>query len=317
MGTLFSLLCAVLLAQTAPAPPGPQLTRIQEYLSLSDTQIETLLANMRTQTEERAARARRLDELRLALRAEMAREDAEAVTLGTLASQGEEVCREDRRSWARVTERARTLLTVAQRARLDELEADRRLAAAVQEAQSLALLDGNPATVIPGGTPMLPGCREAEAQVLLLPGGTPTFAAKQYLNLSDAQYRVLSDNLLRYVNALSPTDALLSDLSRSITQELVRPDLDPPALGRLYAELAAACRGADSYYRELRRAAESILNDPQKTRLATLAASRDRAPVVAEAQRLGLLTGAAAGGTSFLVGGIGRFPFLQPVCPIP
>ncbi|MBL8213100.1 MAG: hypothetical protein JNK87_20455 [Bryobacterales bacterium] len=313
MITLLSWVCLALLAQTAPAP---QFARIQEYLSLSEAQIETLIANVRTQAEERAARARRMEELMVALRVEMAREEAESVTLGGLAVQREEVCREDRSSWVRVTEWARAELTATQRTRLDELESARRLNAAVQEAQSLALLDGHPATVILGGIPMLPGCMERETQVLV-PGNTPTFAAKQYLNLSDAQYRVLSENIQNYMITMAPTQGALNDLSRSITLEIVRQDLDQAALGRLYAQLGGVCRSAESYYRELRRAAESILNEPQKTKLATLAASRDSAPTVGEAQRLGLVIGSAVGASSFLVAGIGMFPFLQPVCPIP
>ncbi len=323
MGTLLLLLSSVLMAQTVPVP-GPRVARIQEYLSLSDAQIETLIANVRTQATERSAQARRVDELRQALQQEAARENADAVTMGNLAAEREAVCREDRRDQAAVTERALAVLTAAQRTRLQSLEEARRLDSVMQEAQTLGLLDAGNIPVNAVVTPSLPGCLIPSAGGLSFRVGTPfgpTFAAKQYLNLSDAQYRVLSDNARRYSSTVSPLQTQMGALTQSIALETTREQLDPATLGALYAELAAICQAQHGQYRELRRSAESTLDDAQKRRLTTLQTAQSLSPAINEAQALALfpIVSERAGTfvTATLVGQIDFPLFIPASCPIP
>lgn len=292
MSTLFLLVIAAAYAQTAPAPGVPPLTRIRDYLSLTDAQVESLIANLRQESALRAERARRVTQLQQALQEEAARQRADPGTLGSLAVERETVCRSDRQQQTAVTERAVALLTAAQRTRLQTLDEARKLDLVMVEAQSLALLDSGPLPSSLSVPQPLPGC--ASSYFGALPGNfvyfsngpsypLPTFAAKQYLNLTDAQYRVLSDNALRYANAQSGVQTSSNELYGRIAAQTAREQLDPAALGALYAELASLCQAELTYYRELRRSAESILDDTQKRRLAIVQSAQSLAPVIGEA----------------------------------
>jgi len=114
-------------------------------------------------------------------------------------------------------------------------------------------------------------------------------ALKSYLNLQDAQIQALQQLRQQKIQATQALFAELASKQQSLREQLDRGSTDAAALGKLLLEAESVrkrlIQTRDSYHNQ----ALNVLTAEQKNKLASLEQARKLAPVIWQAQALGLL----------------------------
>jgi hypothetical protein len=140
-----------------------------------------------------------------------------------------------------------------------------------------------------------------------------------YLGLTDAQSAAIRQNNNDYNTFSFAQQHLIQNAQFEIATETAKDQLDPLAIGTLYAGIENACRDLRDKAAAAQQQNISVLTDAQKVKLNLLNDAMKLAPTISEAQSLNLL-GPANLATlnftgSFLLGVVG-FPQVSG-CPSP
>src|SRR5262245_4252312 len=151
----------------------------------------------------------------------------------------------------------------------------------------------------------------ASSQTTTLPPPQQALSqVRQFLGLTDSQVSAILQNNSDFNTFYSQQQRQIQNAQSQIAVETAKEQLDPMALGTLYAGIESAClelrdRAASSQKQNI-----SILTDAQKARLNTLNDAMKLFPTISEAQSANLLgssTGLApsvfAGFTFGVIGG--------------
>lgn len=140
---LITILGLPLWAQMTPPVPevAAPLTELREYLSLSEAQLNAMLAINREFNLLLAQREQRLRQVDQEIAEETRKESLDPQALGIRYAESEAICRELRAQYADVHRRHRASLTPGQSARLRTLEEAQRLMPAISQAQQLNIWD--------------------------------------------------------------------------------------------------------------------------------------------------------------------------------
>ncbi len=122
------------------------------------------------------------------------------------------------------------------------------------------------------------------------------------LNSIQAQYQLLVQNKLGRVN----------QVNQEIDQETARPSLDATALGVRYLELEVICREMQRAAAGISTSSLAVLTDPQKIKLKQLEDTAKLAPIISQAQSLGLLPGVGLGSARWFDTSGFQIAFPQP-----
>ena len=114
-------------------------------------------------------------------------------------------------------------------------------------------------------------------------------ALKNYLNLQDSQIQSLQQLRQQEMQALRPLATELAARYRSLREQLDRGSTDAAALGKLLLEAEAVRKRLIQTRDSYRNQALNVLTAEQKNKLASLEQARKLAPVIWQAQALGLL----------------------------
>lgn len=121
------------------------------------------------------------------------------------------------------------------------------------------------------------------------PAPPPLDALKNYLNLQDSQIQALQQLRQQEMQAIRPLATELAAKHQSLRDQLDRGSTDAAALGKLLLEAESVrkrlIQTRDSYHNQ----ALNVLTAEQKNKLASLEQARKLAPVIWQAQALGLL----------------------------
>lgn len=154
-------LAAAVMAQApppGPQPPQPPVTELKAYLSLTDTQVQGLLA---VQTQKHAAVQQIVQEIQTkekSLREKLTAGSTDALALGTLLVEIQNLRKRVQAADTQFRDQALAVLTADQKTKLKALEDASKLHAQIQQAAMLDLLTlpQPPAGAGPGG-PGVPG----------------------------------------------------------------------------------------------------------------------------------------------------------------
>jgi hypothetical protein len=150
---------------------------------------------------------------------------------------------------------------------------------------------------------------------------TPTFPQRslsqvqQFLSLTDDQVRAILQNNSDYDTFSFQQQQQIQQARFQIAMETAKDQLDPMALGIMYAGIETSCRGLRDKLAATQRQNFSVLTDAQKVKLNMLNDAIKLAPTISEAQSANLLGSSGSIPFSFttvgnsIIGGFsGGFP---------
>lgn len=126
-------------AQTAIILPQP-LAQVRVYLDLSDTQVQSILQNNNTYNQFSQEKQARLRQVQVDIAAQTAASPLDPMALGQSYAEVETICRQLRERATEVQKNNATLLTDAQRAKLQTLQDALKLLPVISEARSGGLM---------------------------------------------------------------------------------------------------------------------------------------------------------------------------------
>jgi hypothetical protein len=172
----------------------------------------------------------------------------------------------------------------------------------------------------------------AWSQPTPLPPQQPLSQVKQFLGLTDAQVTTILQNNNELTRFSFEQQRQIQNAQFQIAVETSKDQLDPMAIGTLYAGIESACRDLREKAATSQKQNISILTDAQKTKLNMLSDAIKLAPIISEAQSgnllgsqnfptfafTGIFSGTIPGVTGFsdFLLGVARFPLL-PGCASP
>jgi hypothetical protein len=116
------------------------LPRLQQYLALTDTQVQAILRNNQAYNAVISEKQLRIAQVDLEIQQERRKENIDAMAIGLRVAEIESHCRFLKGEAEATYRRNREVLTDAQRTRLAALEEAAKLIPVIQEAQSGAML---------------------------------------------------------------------------------------------------------------------------------------------------------------------------------
>lgn len=124
-------------AQTVPNPWFYQpLGQVQQYLQLTDAQLQTILTNNGEYNQLAAAKQTRISQLQSEIATETAKEALDPMALGVRYAEIETVCRELKDQASTYQQKNTAILTDPQKAKLQALQDAMKLAPVISDAQS-------------------------------------------------------------------------------------------------------------------------------------------------------------------------------------
>lgn len=140
-------------------PPGagarqrgtPPLTEIKAYLSLSDTQVSSIMTSNKAAREANRPIAEQMRSKSKALKDAMAAGNNDANAVGAAMLEIQALRKQMEANHTKAHDQALSFLSAEQKAKLDTLAASKDLRREAREAQMLNLLDGPPAGRRPHG----------------------------------------------------------------------------------------------------------------------------------------------------------------------
>ena len=136
----------------------------------------------------------------------------------------------------------------------------------------------------------------------------PLSPVQQYLGLTGAQVAAIRQNNNDYNTFSFAQQRLIQNAQFEIATETAKDQLDPLAIGTLYAGIENACRDLRDKAAIAQQQNVSILTDAQKVKLNLLIDAMKLGPTIADAQSLNLLGSPSAAYSfngSFLFGVLG------------
>ena len=130
-------------AQPNIPAPGPYST-IKEFLSLNDSQYQTLLSNNAVNSDTLSNKQTQIFQLQLEIRAETGKPTPDPMALGIRYLQIENLCRDISRQSSAIVKMKTDMLTDAQKAKLKTLDDAAKLAPVISLAQNANLLPPSP-----------------------------------------------------------------------------------------------------------------------------------------------------------------------------
>jgi hypothetical protein len=128
-------------SQITPLPPPSQpFSQLQQYLGLTDSQVNTILLNNNDYNNFMFDQERLIQNAQIEIAAQTAKDQLDALTVGTLYVGIENACRDLRDRAAATQTQNISILTDAQKAKLNMLNEALKLAPIISEAQSRNLL---------------------------------------------------------------------------------------------------------------------------------------------------------------------------------
>lgn len=138
----------------------------------------------------------------------------------------------------------------------------------------------------------------------------PLSPVQQYLGLTDAQVAAIRQNNNDYNTFSFAQQRLIQNAQHEIATETAKDQLDPLAIGTLYAGIENACRDLRDKAAAAQQQNVAILTDAQKVKLNLLNDALKLAPTIADAQSWNLLgsPGPQFGINLLIAGGVLGFP---------
>jgi len=140
----------------------------------------------------------------------------------------------------------------------------------------------------------------------LPPPQQPLSQVKQFLGLTDAQVTAILQNNNELSRFSFEQQRQIQNAQIQISVETAKDQIDPMALGTLYAGIESACRDLRDKAANSQKQNVSVLTDAQKVKLNMLNDAIKVAPIISEAQSWNLLSSPISspfGFSSFLLGG--------------
>ncbi|HYZ86827.1 MAG TPA: hypothetical protein VE621_20595 [Bryobacteraceae bacterium] len=135
------LLCIFALTTAAQTNPWfNYIPALREYLTLTDAQVDGILANNATYNREVQERQTRITQVQTEIASETKKENIDPLALGMRYAEIESHCRFLSSEAERTMQRNREVLTDAQRARLAALEEAKKLLPAISEGEAAGLM---------------------------------------------------------------------------------------------------------------------------------------------------------------------------------
>lgn len=141
----------------------------------------------------------------------------------------------------------------------------------------------------------------------------PLLELKQFLELTDAQYAQIFQNIEQHQRTLASYQQRVLELRRDIAIETAREHPSSTELGTRYVEVEINCRLMNEEGEKLRTRNQALLTAPQRTKLQVLLDAIKLMPVVAQAQQASLLNAETLGGNFVPTT---RLPVVSPESPI-
>src|SRR5260370_13056228 len=166
---LFLCPALVALSQTTTLPlPQQSLSQVRQFLGLTDGQVNSILKNNNDYNTFSFQQQRQIQNAQSQIAVEIAKDQIDPMAVGTLYAGIESACRDLRDKAATSQKQNLSILTDAQRAKLNVLNDALKLTPTISEAQSGNLLGSTTpfafsafsSSIITGvlGFPSVPGC---------------------------------------------------------------------------------------------------------------------------------------------------------------
>jgi hypothetical protein len=142
----------------------------------------------------------------------------------------------------------------------------------------------------------------------------PLSQVQQYLGLTDSQVSAILQNNNDYATFSFQQQRQIQNAQSQIAVETAKDQLDPIALGTLYAGIESACRDLRDRAATSQKQNISVLTDAQRTKLGVLNDAIKLAPIISEAQSGNLLGSVGFSPVLFIssfgntIGGITGYP---------
>lgn len=140
----------------------------------------------------------------------------------------------------------------------------------------------------------------------------PYTEVKQFLNLTADQSSKLNSIQAEYQLLVQNKLIRVNQVNQEIDQETTKPSLDEAALGVRYLELEVICREMRASAAGIPASSLAVLTEAQKIKLKQLEDAAKLAPIISQAQSLGLLAGAGLGTARWFDTTGFTISFLQP-----
>jgi hypothetical protein len=141
----------------------------------------------------------------------------------------------------------------------------------------------------------------------------PLSGVQQFLGLTDDQVTAILQNNNDYNTFSSQQQRQIQNASSQIHVETAKDQLDPVALGTLYAGIETSCRALLDKATTSQQQNVSLLTDAQKAKLNVLNDAIKLAPIILGAQSGNLLGSAVSPPSSFISPSVPVTQFLYPV----
>jgi hypothetical protein len=141
----------------------------------------------------------------------------------------------------------------------------------------------------------------------------PLSGVQQFLGLTDDQVTAILQNNNDYNNFASQQQQQIQNAQSQIHVETAKDQLDPLALGTLYASIETSCRALLDKASTSQQQNVSLLTDAQKVKLNALNDAIMLAPIISAAQSGNLLGSAASPPSSFISASVPVTQFFYPV----
>jgi hypothetical protein len=135
-----------------------------------------------------------------------------------------------------------------------------------------------------------------------LPPQQPLSQVKQFLGLTDSQVSAIIQNNNDYNTFSFQQQQTIQHAQAQIAVETAQDQLDPVAIGSLYAGIESACRDLRSKAARSQQQNLSLLTDVQRAKLNMLNDAMKLAPIISEAQSGNLLGSVGSAPYSFDTG---------------
>jgi hypothetical protein len=131
------LIVASAWAQSLPTPvPFQPLGQVQQYLQLTDAQLQTILTNNGDYNQFAMTQQSRISQLQTEIATETAKDTLDPMALGTLYAEIETICRDLKNQAGTYQQKNTSVLTDPQKAKLQVLQDAVKLAPVISDAQS-------------------------------------------------------------------------------------------------------------------------------------------------------------------------------------
>src|SRR5262249_16061580 len=114
--------------------------QVQQYLQLTDSQVQTILSNKNDYNQLATSRQPRISQLQTEIATETSRDTLDPMALGTRYAEIETICRELKSQAGTYQQKNTSVLTDPQKTKLQALQDAVKLAPVISEAQSGTLL---------------------------------------------------------------------------------------------------------------------------------------------------------------------------------